>query len=63
MRVDPYLRTEKGFEICDDFAYTLCRFGLVNRVVRYWWACRLHVLLIDGPEAAAKWEKEFHDPH
>jgi len=61
MRVDPYLRTEKGFEICDNFAYTLKRFGLINRTVRYWWACQLHVLLTEGPEAAKQWEKDFYE--
>jgi hypothetical protein len=61
MRVDPEERTEKSFELCDEFSYTLKRFGLINRTVRYWWACQLHVLLTQGSEASAAWAKEFYD--
>ena len=51
-----------AFDICDEFAYTLKSFGLVNRVERSFWASSLATLLLHGPEAAAKHKKDFFDP-
>ena len=44
-----------GFDYCDDLMYTLCRLEIgCNRVVRYWMAVELNILLTEGPDALKK---------
>ena len=51
-----------AYSICDDFAYTMKRFGLVNRVERSFWGTSLAVLHKEGSDAVAKYKKDFFDP-
>lgn len=41
-----------SFNMCDDLMYTLCRLDIgYNRVIRYWMAVELHILLTLGEDA------------
>ena len=51
-----------AFSVCDEFAYTMKRFGLVNRVERSFWGTNLAVLHKEGSAAAAIQRHEFFLP-
>ena len=51
---DKEIWDNKAENIVDDFSYTLKRFGLINRTIRYSWSIELEVLLTEGKEAVRK---------
>lgn len=52
-------KIDDAWEICDSFSYTLKSFGIVNRVIRSFWATSLYILLSEGSEAAQEYRDDF----
>lgn len=46
----------RSWETCDEFAYTLCRFGLLDKTPRSDWASQLCIFLKEGKEALEKYK-------